>query len=127
MTILLFLGVLDRPRGSRGLLWGGAGRGLAGPAGEVVAGAQRALRRSPLSRLERGRDRTDQPGVDRQAVGGRRLVDLDLERVRQAGGRARGAPVVEVDRCRLELVAVGLRARLRDDELDLPTTQPQLH
>src|SRR5674476_145636 len=53
--------------------------------------AQRALRRSSLLGLQSGRNRTDQPCVDGQAISRRRLVHPRLQGVRQAERRARGA------------------------------------
>ena len=111
----LSVGVFVRPRGFAWLVdvLGVVGLGgLARPAREVVAGAQRALRGSSLLGLEGGRDRADQPGVDGQAVGRRRLVHPRLEGVRQAERGARGARVVEVDGCGRPLVAVRLGVRL---------------
>ena len=76
--------------------------------------------------LEGGRDRTDQPGVDGQAVSRRRLVHPRLEGIGQAERRARGARVVEVDGCGRPLVGVGFGVRLGHDELDVASAQPHV-
>ena len=76
---------------------GGAGP-LAHPAGVVLAGprcdAGRWSRR--FAGREPAGDRADQPGVDREAVAGGRVLDAGLELLGEAQGDPRGPALLEV-------------------------------
>src|SRR5688572_15216159 len=89
-------GVPGRPAGWRDDGCCGASVRLARPPRVLVGCARLTRSRAAVLRVDGVADRTDQPRIDGESVGGGGLVDPRLQLVGQTERRARGADVVEV-------------------------------